>query len=409
MTMFSRNPNMRAKRRALAVICVCGAIVGAFAAMSGEASAVGTDASAASAASVQALVNKAFAAPEKFASLPPVIQDAFTHAIVPLSSAKLALAYKCWTANRCTVGSGKITLGIADGFGNNTWREFTKMEIILQALEYPQVGKIIYTNGQGVLATFQANLASLTAQGAKAIVTYDDFGLSAASAFAKAQKTGAVISSYVGPLPGMAASAVSVRVEPNICAAGKTMAAVTKKLVGSSPVAYFTGVAGNPEDAGWQKCATAAGVKSGFSGITSWTPAGVDTATAALIASGKAVKAILYSYSNPMTEIIKLYQQAKKPVPDLITWTQDNGLSCAWKNTKPAFALYQTNALNWVSRVSVTATLEKLAGKSVPAVVNYPQPFIAAKASDCNSSLASDYPGNSSLIPASLTSKILGG
>jgi ABC-type sugar transport system substrate-binding protein len=319
----------------------------------------------------------------------------------------MATAFACWQGNSCTLGSGNVTLGLADGFGDNTWRKFSKMSVILQAMKYPQVGKLIFTNAHGQLATYQSNLRSLTAEGAKAIVAYNDFGPSAYSAFAAAQRAGATIATYVGPNDGAPTSSITTRVEPNICQAGKDMALATKQAVGGAGVAYFTGTPGNPEDAGWQKCATQAGIKSVFSGITNWTPAGAQTAASALIASGKPAKAILYSYSNPVPNIVTAFNKASKPIPAIITWTQDNGASCQWKQ-KP-YVLYQTNALNWAARVAVTAVITKAGGQSVPSAVFYPMPFVKAKASDCDPSKPADYPGTSALVPAQLVSKILGG
>jgi hypothetical protein len=107
----------------------------------------------------------------------------------------MATAFACWQGNSCTLGSGNVTLGLADGFGDNTWRKFSKMSVILQAMTYPQVGKLIFTNAHGVLATYQSNIRELTAQGAKAIVAYNDFGPAAYPAFEAAQRSGAVVSS----------------------------------------------------------------------------------------------------------------------------------------------------------------------------------------------------------------------
>ena len=59
--------------------------------------------------------------------------------------------------------------------------------------------------------------------------------------------------------------------------------------------------------------------------------------------------------------------------------------------------------------MSVTATLARLAGKTVPNTVIYPQPYVSAKPSDCVPSLPADYPGSSSLIPKPLIAKMLGG
>jgi ABC-type sugar transport system substrate-binding protein len=414
------SPNGRGKRRVFGVLLVSAIIAVALAAAAFSAPAK-SGASAATPAQVQTTINKAFASKIPAASLAPIIRDSLARAATPPTAAQQAKAFSCWKAGKCTIGNGKVTLGIADGFGDNTWRKFTLMEIILQAMTHPEVGKIIYTNAHGVLATMQANLRSLTAQGAKVIVAYNDFGPAAASAFQAAQKAGAITSTYVGPsrpIGGMSTSAIGIAVGPDICKAGVTMADATAKAVGTTAdIAFFTGVAGNPQDVAWQKCASDTfaakypGIKVVYEADTSWTPAGVFAAASALISSGKDAKAILYSYSNPVPQIIKAYNDAGKQVPAIVTWTQDNGTSCEWKKAKDAgkgFPLYQTNGLNWPSRVSVSASLAKLAGKKIPATIIYPQPYVSAKPSDCVPSLPADYPGSSSLIPQPLIKKMLG-
>lgn len=356
---------------------------------------------------LQTTVNAALLKDVPASSLPPLMQEALKRATVPLSSAQMATALKCWKASSCTLGSGSQTLAEADGFGDNTWRQFSKMDVILQALTYPQIGKFVYTNAHGQLSTYQSQIRSLVAQGVKDIVAYNDFGPSAWPTFAAAQRQGAIISTFVGPNDGATASQITTRVQPNICQAGKDMAAVTKQVIGGNgPVAYFTGTPGNPEDAGWQKCATAAGIQSVYNGTTQWTPAGAQKAASALIASGKPVKAILYSYSNPVNNILKAYDSAGKQVPAIITWTTDNGTLCQYK--KSPYTLYLTNALNWAARVSVTAVVDKAAGQSVPAAVEYPMPFNKANAGDCSSGKPADYPGPSALVPPSLADQMLG-
>jgi len=339
-------------------------------------------------------------------SLPPLMKEALERATPAPDQATMDKAFDCWQKSTCTVGNGDITLALADGFGDNTWRKFSKMDMILQALTYPEVGKIITTNAHGQLAKFQSDVRSLTAQGVKGIAVYNDFGPAAYPALTAAQRAGAVVSTYVGPNDGAPTSAITTRVQPDICEAGKTMAAATKDAVGDAPVAYFTGTPGNPQDTAWQKCATEAGLNPVFKADTNWTPAGAQTAASALIASGKPAKAILYSYSNPVPNIVRTYNKANKPVPAIITWTQDNGTSCQWK--KNPYPLYQTNALNWAARVSVTAIMDKLNGGSPPDAVIYPFPFSKAKESDCAPGQPADYPGTSALVPDSLTQRILG-
>lgn len=340
-------------------------------------------------------------------SIPPIMSEALTIAGQSLTSAQLSKALSCWKATSCTLGGGNVTVAEADGFGGNTWRSFSKMNIILQALAYPQIGKFIYTNANGSLSTYESNIRELTAEGVKAIVAYNDFGPAAWPAFEAAQRSGAVVSTFVGPSDGAPTSAITTRVQPDICQVGKDMAAVTQKVIGGNgPVAYFTGTPANPEDAGWQKCATEAGIQSVFNGTTNWTPSGAQQAASALIASGKAVKAILYSYSNPVPNIVQAYQTAGKPIPAIIDWTTNNSTVCLLQQNH--FTMYLTNALNWAARVSLTALMDKIQGKSVPAAIYYPMPFFQATASQCTPGAPADYPGPSALVPSSLVSQMLG-
>ncbi len=344
----------------------------------------------------------------KASSLPPLMQEALAKATGEPSQEEMDKAFECWKGSSCTIGDGPITLGLADGFGDNTWRQFSKMNVILQAMKDPEVGKIILTNAHGELATFQANLRTLTAQGAEAIVVYNDFGPAAYPAMEAAQREGAAISTYVSPGDGAPTSAITTRVQPDICEAGKEMAKATEEAIGApGPVAYFEGTPGNPQDEGWKKCATEAGIESEFESETEWTPAGAQKAASALVASGKPVKAILYSYSNPVPSMVNVYLKAGKEIPAIVTWTQNNETTCQW--IEHPYKLYQTNALNWAARVSVDAVVKATEGEEVPPEVIYPLPFSEAKKSSCEKSKPAEYPGASALVPEALTEKMLAG
>jgi ABC-type sugar transport system substrate-binding protein len=360
-------------------------------------------------AELQKTVDQALETNEiKASTLPPLMVEALELATGEPSKEELDKAFECWKASSCTIGEGPITLGLADGFGDNTWRQFSKMNVILQAMKFPEVGKIITTNAHGELATFQSNLRSLTAQGAKAIVVYNDFGPAAYSAMQAAQREGAKIATYVGSNDGAPTSAITTRVQPDICEAGKEMAKATEEAIGGpGPVAYFEGTPGNPQDEGWKKCATEAGIEADFEAETEWTPAGAQKAASALVASGKPAKAILYSYSNPVPSIVNVYLKAGKEIPAIVTWTQNNETTCQW--IEHPYKLYQTNALNWAARVAVDASVKAVEGEEVPEAVIYPQPYSAAKKSSCEKGKPAEYPGKSALVPEALTEKMLAG
>jgi ribose transport system substrate-binding protein len=380
------------------------------------AAASAADAPSVSPDAVQATVSKAFASDAiKYGDLDPVTQETLQRASIQLTQAQLDKAYECWSATSCTVGGGKTTLGLAEAFGQNQWRKITKMEIILQALTYPDIGKIIYTDAQGDLAKYQSNVRSLAAQGAKAIVAYDDFGAAALPAFKAAQQQGAKISAYVGGVPDAPTDSLASQVHADICAVGTQMATTAKdelKLTGQ--VAILNGTPGNPQGAAWNKC-----FKDGLSGSsitvgtaldTDWTLAGAFKAASALVSSGKTYTGIFYDYADPIPQVVQAYDKAGKVTPAIVTWTSNNGMAKVWEQrlgTDKEFPLYFTNALTWESRVSVTSVMSLLAGKDVPANIIEPQPFVKAEKGLYQSDRPDDYPGPSVLIPDSVMSKML--
>ncbi len=87
------------------------------------------------------------------------------------------LALECWKNNGCDTGTGgELTAAYLEPFGENVYREMSKMEFILQALTYPEIGKIIYTSSRcgatGCQSDPLADFRSAIAQGADVIVNY---------------------------------------------------------------------------------------------------------------------------------------------------------------------------------------------------------------------------------------------
>ena len=126
--------------------------------------------------------------------LDPLIVESLERASAELTDEQLDLAFECWSTLRCEIpGGGEVVVGIADGFGDNTWRKFSLMEAILQALTYPEIGEIIYTNASGDLSAMQTNIRSLSAQGVDIMLAYNDFGPAIYPAFEAAQQEGAIV------------------------------------------------------------------------------------------------------------------------------------------------------------------------------------------------------------------------
>jgi ABC-type sugar transport system substrate-binding protein len=368
-------------------------------------------------AALQAVIKQAFLADVPAAELDPLITEALGKATIELTPEQEDIALECWKNNQCDIpGGGDVVVGVADGFGGNAWRKFSKMEIILQALQYPEVGKFIYLDANFDLAKMQANVRSLQASGAKVIVSYNDFGDAMLPTFSQAAKQGVKIATYASPVPGATGDQVTTQVTPNLCDVGKAQADATADLLGSEggEVAFFNGTPGNPQGQAWNKCAEEQ-FAAQYPNITvtakedtGWTPDGAYKAASALIATGKPIKAILYDYADPMPQIFKAYDQAGKVTPAYVTWTVNNDLNKLWAEEQggaKAFDLIYTNGTNWTTRVAVTATLKALAGETVNPNVVYPLPFVPAD----ENSWVQDRPGDfvqSLLIPTTLLDKM---
>lgn len=369
-------------------------------------------------AAVSALINKVFQKEMEPGSVHPLIEEALGRATVELTPEQLDVAFTCWEGSDCTVpGGGDAVLAIVDSFGGNTWRRISKMETILQALTYPEIGRIISTDANFDLPTYQSQVRGAVAQGANLLVGYNDFGDAMAPTFKDAQDSGAFVSIYVGPVPTAGADAIVTQIVTDTCGAGTDMANAAIELTGGTgKVAFFNGTPGNPQGAAWNKCsldqlaAEGGGVEQSFAADTSWTPAGAAEAASALIATGDPVDAILYDYADPLPGVIDTYIQAGEKPPALVTWTMNNDLFRVWEEaqgTDNEFALYYTSGLNWVARVSVTAVVNALNGNPSDAVILYPLPFVPAKPGMYEADRPGDFPGTA-IVPAELLARMIG-
>ena len=83
-----------------------------------------------------AIMEKAYGA-STTDGIDPVDLATLTRAEKPVDESTLNVAMKCYKDNVCDTGHGTLTVALADGFGENAWRQVTHMEFILQALSYP--------------------------------------------------------------------------------------------------------------------------------------------------------------------------------------------------------------------------------------------------------------------------------
>ena len=320
-----------------------------------------------------------------------------------------ALALSCWKNNGCSTGThGKLTVAYVEGFGENTFRQMSKMEFILEALTYPQIGKIIYRSAHSDLNQAIADFKSVIAQHVNAIVTYPDFGDAMIPVFQEATKAGIPVSTYAwGYVTGPGKNYTTV-IGEDTCKLGQAFANVMNTKVKSGSIAFLGGFPGNPLSAGWQTCEQKA-LNSNINVVandpTNWDPSKVQGIVAGILAKTPNLAGLSYEDALFMSQGgYTAYKAANIPYQGVFTYrTDEAGMGClADKLKDPKLQIYYFSAGNPQIRLALTADMMKLAGAKIPPTIVFP---IQLQQQTKRDMCLKGYPGTASgtsLIPLSL-------
>jgi ribose transport system substrate-binding protein len=331
----------------------------------------------------------------------PVVTESFDRFAKGLSDEQRELALQCWKDSVCETGTGgEVTVALADGFGENVWRQVTKMEFIMEALTYPEIGKIIYTSARNDPTKAISDLRSLIAQQVDVIVVFADASTALLPTIQEATEAGSLVvlhnGTYVG---GQAGVDYLTTVSENLCDLGAGMIKAVAENAGDDEVGVVElgGTPGNGLSAAWQACADEEMAKhDGMSLIgkadTNWTQEGTFQAISGFLAQDADVNGIIYEYSDGFRGGLRAYQEAGKE-PDVVVAlrTDEQGLFCDWEDVNdPDFKIFFASGHNFQSGVALTAGMMKLAGQEIPEVVDIPFQFRQVEQGMCNRELPLD-------------------
>jgi ribose transport system substrate-binding protein len=378
----------RTRRRAstLGVLAAVGALVGAAMTASGALSSPSRISDEHYNAK-PALLTKAFGTTQ---NIPKPVLAAVYRAGLPIDATKLQLALKCWKDNVCDTGTGgKYTVALADGFGENVWREVTHMEFVLGALTYPEIGKIIYTSGQNNTQKQISDFRSLIAQKVSLIIGFPDAGAAMLPSYREAVKRGIVVVPYTSTPGGTAGNDYTSFVSEDLCKLGKNFASVMNTQVKSGKIVFLGGTPGNGLSKAWQACEKPALNKSiqvVGTADTNWTRQGTLQAMSGFLSKYPDLKGVSYEYADGSLGLIQAYQAAHKPLNLVLTLrTDEMGFLCAAKKiNNPNFKIFYSNGGNFQSRLALTIGMIKLNGGAVPGSLIVPAKMRQATASTCN-------------------------
>lgn len=337
--------------------------------------------------------------------VPQIALAAFYRAGLPVDQARQDLAVKCYKDKICDTGTGgKITVALADGFGENFWRQMTHMEFVLQALTYPEIGKIIYVTAGGDTQKSISDFKSLVAQHVNVIVFFPDAGEALLPAVRDATAQGIVTISHSYGKIGEPGKDYPTFVAEDVCKLGQLFAETLNKEVGSGKVAFLGGTPGNPLSAYWQSCEEPALSKDLTlvgRADTSWTQQGTLEAVSGLISSNPDIKGYSYEAADSFLGGVRAYQAANLPLDIVLTLRTDEvDMFCEWKKiNNPNFKIFFGSGGNYQSRIALTAAMMKLKGSDLPAEgVIIPTVMRQVDANTCNPDMPQEA-SLSSMIP----------
>jgi len=342
-------------------------------------------------------------------------------------------AIECWSNQSCDTGSGgDLVMGYADGGGNevNVWRSVSHMEAVLQALTYPEIGKIVSTaaNFDTDPEVHANGVRFLVQSGADFIVGYPDVGVALAGAVSEAEAAGVPYLSfsagYVG-LPGQEGALepgkdYTAVIGEDLCALGQSFADVLNQGVGSGKVAMLGGTPGNALTLGWQRCAIS-GLADGIdlvnppadenstTGDTYWYNPTALEVVRGLLTTNPDIKGWAYEYSDGLYTGLQAYDELGIPVKNLTVAlrTDEQTLFCDWsQRAEPTYNIWYSAGGNFQSRVAVTAAMIHLQGGEIPGEVVIPHVMRQVTDADCNPNRVNEVVSGTSLAPDSVLSKM---
>jgi ABC-type sugar transport system substrate-binding protein len=330
-------------------------------------------------------------------NLSPVIVEAIKHAAMDLTPEQRKLALECWRNNVCETGHGTLTVAYADGFGENVWRQVTKMEFIEQALTYPSIKKIIYTSATGDATKAVSDMRAYIAQKVDVIVIFADAGPALLPTVKEASEAGILVvlhnGTYVGGKPG---KDFLTSIAENICNLGTDFVKIVLENSKKDPttIVELGGTPGNPLSAGWQKCAEEEIAKHKNLNLlgkadTMWTQEGTFKAMSGFLAQHGSVDAVLYEYADGFRGGIRAYEAANKKPNVIVTLRTDElGVICDWEKINDSnFKIFYSNGQNDQARFALTAAMMKKEGKDVPPAIDVPFRMHPVVKGQCNSAI----------------------
>jgi hypothetical protein len=364
-----------------------------------------------------ALVEKALG---PVGEVPDIVLASIARASQDLDQATIDKAIECYTnAVECDTGTGgDVIMGYADGGGLNVWRQVTRMEAILQALTYPEIGTIVMRDAQWSAdpAVPIGDINFMVERGVTFIIGYPDWGLALGDAIKAAEAAGIPYVPYsagwVG-LPGQDGALTPgtdylTIVGEDLCALGESFSQVINDGVGEGTIGVLGGTPGNALSLGWQQChipTLAEGIEvinppadpNSTTGDTFWANDVARDVVSGWLSTNPDIKGFSYEYADGLYTALDGVEIDEMTIA---IRTDEQTLFCDWaERNNPNYHIWYSAGGNFQSRVAVTAQMLNLAGYAVPSEIVIPHVMREVTTDDCHPDRVTPTVSGTSLVP----------
>src|SRR5437762_2415864 len=280
-------------------------------------------------------------------------------------------------------GPKKITLGLTDGFGGNSWRLVTTASARNEAAKCPSVTSLSYADGQGNTQKAISDIQGMVAKGVKALVVFPDAGKAILPALTSSYKAGVVTVPYRVTPGGKAGVNYNVFVDTNFADAGELWGKwIRQVLPNGGNVLMLSGPQGNSqgieENQGLHKILDPTH-KYHFVGaqpfeVTNWDPALTQKVLSADIAKHPKIDVIVSDFGPSLVGALPEFNKSGRKIPALAT-SDGNVLGCFWKKkhaSNPTFKLFTVSTQNDHARLAIDWAVALATGGKKPATNHFP-------------------------------------
>jgi ABC-type sugar transport system substrate-binding protein len=319
-------------------------------------------------------------------------------------------------------GTKKITLGLTDGFGGNSWRLVTTASAKNEIAKCPSVTGFTYADGQGDTQKAISDIQGLVAKGVNALVVFPDAGNAILPALQSAKQAGVTTVPYRVNPGGKDGQDYDVWVGADFVNDGKNWATwINKNLPNGGNVLFLSGPAGNSQGLDELKGmqATLTPGKYTFIGqqpfeVTNWDPAKTQQVLSADIAKYPKIDVIVSDFGPSLVGALPEFEKSGRSIPALVT-SDGNVLSCFYEQHKaknPDFKLFTVATGNDNARLAVDWAVALATGGTPPASKQFEAPAFEDSVSGTPNPpmCRSDLPGDvylSAQLPGADQAKLL--